>query len=108
MKTRPDFSDEEKEIAAFQKAAKLYEDYVESSEAGPSADVPPRLINIRTGSTEPGGIGKRYVIASYICYPERIAKDPFDSSYEVRSRKWRVGTAESFLLKVDQVCEALS
>jgi hypothetical protein len=107
MRTRPDFSDEEMETAAFRKASKLYEDYVESSEADPSADVPPKLINIRTGSIEPGGMGKRYVIASYICYPERIAKDPFDSSYEVKSWKWRVGAAESFFLKADQVCEAL-
>lgn len=108
MRTRPDFSDEEMETAAFRKASKLYEDYVESSEADPSADVHPKLINIRTGSIEPGGMGKRYVIASYICYPERIAKDPFDSSYEVKSWKWRVGAAESFFLKADQVCEAPS
>jgi hypothetical protein len=52
-------------------------------------------------------MGKRYVIASYICYPERIAKDPFDSSYDVKSWKWRIGAAESFSLKADQVCEAL-
>ena len=61
------------ETAAFQKATKRYEDYVESSEADPSANVPPKLINIRTGRIEPGGMGKRYVIASYICYPEGIA-----------------------------------
>jgi hypothetical protein len=107
METRPGFSGKEREIAAFRKASKLYEDYVESSEADPSANVPPKLINIRTGGIEPGGMGKRYVIASYICYPERIAKDPFDSSYEVKSWKWRVGATESFLLKADQVSEAL-
>lgn len=43
----------------------------------------------------------------HICYPERIAKDPFDSSYDVKSWKWRIGAAESFSLKADQVCEAL-
>jgi len=107
MKTRPDFSDEERETAAFQKAAKHYEDYVERSEADLSANVPPKLIEICTGSIKPGGMGKRYVIASYICYPERIAKDPFDSSYDAKSWKWRIGAAESFSLKADQVCEVL-
>ena len=88
MKTRPNFSNKERESVAFQNAAKRYEDYVESSEADPRANIPPKLLNIRTGSIEPGGMGKRYGIASYIYYPERIAKDPFDSSYDVKSWKW--------------------
>jgi hypothetical protein len=29
------------------------------------------------------------------------------ASHEVKSWKWRIGAAESFLLKADQVCEAL-
>ncbi|KAG9235875.1 ankyrin repeat-containing domain protein [Amylocarpus encephaloides] len=76
-------SSEEK---AFQTSVSIFESSLQATSDGSSNQAKPRrLINIYTGELEPGTPDMKYVIASYIWYPEALVSTNYSPRDPIRS-----------------------